>query len=333
MMIFKNILIYFLSNKYMSKTIIAVTHNNRLQCFFTKLKPNHKNKKFMNCSIIKCSLNEEKYKQLKFELVYQGVLDPTEGKDITLYWNKNDFNDTFKSIEDLDILNPFIISGIKEIFLVRHGKGNHNGVNILQKGVALFGKLLTASLYSHYKDAELVEEGYKQAMYAAKELIKLEPDLRNSKLYFAASHLKRSQQTCAEIQYILGKHNKINIIPCLHELKYVKDGNCDGSGKQLGGIFEEENKPTCTSGKGSCKEIHVKTINDHIEENKIYNLNWNYYTDFYKNKRCRDTNMLVEIIKGINHSNTTWGPNTHKKYLKYKEKYLMLKEKYFNDNL
>ena len=285
------------------------THNNRLTCFFTKIL-GEESKKFKNCTVIRCYFVN---KVLHFEMIYEGELDQSEAKDPSKYWTITDFNNkkitmskglvniTGKAVDmNFGDFSNFKFDGNVEIYLVRHGKGVHNGAEGSDKFVLDRNKFF---------DAELVDIGKNQAKKAAGELVKfLETKFKNISLnmFFGASHLKRTRQTIGTFIGILGekilkaKLNKtIYIVPCVHELAYSSDGNCDGSlfaGLELG----KENSPKC----GSPESIHKQKecsaeryCTKEICENVTYNVHWDYYLHFYGNKqRCRDVNFIWLIL-------------------------------------
>lgn len=273
------------------KIIILATHNNRLQCFFTKIMSDksYNNKKFKNCAIIRCYGNKN---IVNFELIYEGELANDEISKLTKpiddeYWNTSSFNKIF-SINSCSTSAPI---NNTEIFLVRHGKGIHNGANFYEKIKELSS--------GKFKDAELVALGWIQAINSAKYLKNYLKTLSkyDSSLYlYGASHLKRTHQTIGIFKYILDNDlpehesfNKIYIIPCSHELMYSSDGNCDNPKiNVISNLIARENVPKCTGNSEQCDFIMIKS--------KKYNIDWSKYIAFNKINNCNETTMINQII-------------------------------------
>jgi hypothetical protein len=107
------------------KYVFIATHDNRLQCFFSKLFYDNKIKtnikRFKNCAIIhiKCQNGF-----ITFNMVYDGDIDITIEKE-GLFYKQEEFNDLSRQVcyRIYDKSNNY--DNI-EIFLIRHGKGIHN---------------------------------------------------------------------------------------------------------------------------------------------------------------------------------------------------------------
>ncbi len=253
------------------KIILCGTHNNRLECFFNTINKNNNyiNKGFNNCVIIKCYHNNNK---VKFKMIYEGETYNGTSDIVSLCsnnmcWDIISFNNYFENYSyNINLPKD------TEIFLIRHGLGIHNKMNILKKIINIKNdpELDTIGI-DQSKRAGIFLNGYFKNFY------------RNITIKYTASHLIRTQQTIAGIMRELEKQNStIYIVPCSHEISF--SNTCDAS--VLNKIPVGLNKPNCTSNEGTCNKL-----ND-------ININWDYYMEFYKlEKKCQDTNMVNEIIK------------------------------------
>lgn len=263
-------------NKYNNKKILLCgTHNNRLECFFNNLNKtnNYPNKSFNNCVIIKCYKDQK----VKFKMIYEGETyngTSNDTKSISLCkiynkcWDIVSFNNYFDNFSYDNYIN---LPNDTEIFLIRHGLGIHNKMNILQKIINTKNDSeLDAIGIDQAKRAGIFLNGYFNNFYT------------NTSIKYTASHLIRTQQTIAEIMKGLQKIDTIYIIPCTHEISF--SSNCDAS--FINKIQPASNIPNCTNNEGSCNKL-----ND-------ININWDYYMEFYRlNKKCQDTNMINELCE------------------------------------
>jgi hypothetical protein len=131
------------------------------------------------------------------------------------------------------------------------------------------------------------------------------------------SDMKRTRQTLANMykgilemkessnDLIVGINDSSNIIevkvlPCSHELAYVKNSKCDGVSK----ITANENKMNCSIQDSKCKIEVVPNSSNQLS------VNWDNYVKFYNGKtrgafinmnksRCRDTDMITLAVKDI----------------------------------
>ncbi len=257
------------------KIILCGTHNNRLECFFNTInKIEGHNKSFNNCVIIKCYREGAK---AKFKMIYEG--ETWNGtSDVTSLcsnpfglskrcWNIVSFNSYFDNFS-YDINLPIDT----EVFLIRHGLGVHNKMNILKKFI------------NTQNDSPLDPIGIEQAKRAGVFLNGYFKNFYNNiVIKYSASHLIRAQQTIAEIMKQIEKENKIiYIIPCTHEILF--SNKCDAP-SLLNKIPIASNIPNCTNNEYPCNKL------DNID------INWDYYMDFYKNeKTCENTNIIEIII-------------------------------------
>lgn len=270
-------------NNNNNNIILCGTHNNRLQCYFMNLNKNNNypNKSFNNCVIIRCYWENNK---IKFNMIYEGE---SNGDNIISTcsimnncWDIVSFNDYFNKYS-FDINLPQNI----EIYLIRHGLGVHNKMNILQK-------IINTKI-----DSQLDPIGLNQAMRAG---IFLKGYLySNVNITFTASHLMRAQQTISIIMKMLGIEKQIYIVPCSHEVNIIS-GNCDSN--LLEYIKVASNTPTCTNNNGDCNILNK--FSDPTEPNNInnyqVNLNWDYYMEFNKFNKCQNSDIVSEIINLYN---------------------------------
>lgn len=253
---------------YNKKIIICGTHNNRLVCFLKKFKTKSNN--FKNCAIIKCyKINNI----VNFEMIYEGHLK----KNGINHWTIDMFNKEFNNI-NIDIPNNI------EIYLVRHGNGTHNNLNIYEK------------VFNGTIDPSLDNVGAIQAIQAG---IFLKDYLKNSyNITFTASELIRTQQTIGLIMQQMNRQNEnIIIVPCNHELLYNINGGCNETINKM--IKINSNIPKCKVDNITddcyiltkyCNELNNCNINLKI------NINWNYYINFYKKLKKNNENCNVNLI-------------------------------------
>lgn len=315
---------------------IAVSHNNRIQKFLKsvfKVAPVKKTR-FLNCAVLKIVITTDS--KVTVNLLYSGDEKSAkmekdwklQDKKLQYYVSKNfDSNTTiafdpsiFPEIS-MDKSPPYKVNNKEQIiYLVRHGLAMHNPDpdHEIEGGP---GK---------YLDSPLTKFGFLQAIDAGKIIYK---DLGESNVDFLmASDLFRSRQTLATIystmlvsklhpnddvektifsktygierrnlknhyeepQYAGGnKEKKIIVIPCLNEIPDVKLGIIH-HGQDL------ENFPK------SANMTNMIVI-DKFEEYKV-DVDWKYYTDFYKPKRMRErvdpkcpdkTDIIVKILDVI----------------------------------
>jgi bisphosphoglycerate-dependent phosphoglycerate mutase len=279
-------------NNNNTNIILCGTHNNRLQCYFKNLNKNNEypNKSFNNCVIIRCYRENNK---VKFNMIYEGE---TNGENIASLcsisngcWDIVSFNNYFNKYS-YDINLP----PNTEIFLIRHGLGVHNKMNLLKK-------IINTKI-----DSQLDPIGLNQAMRAGiflKGYIyssnNSSNNSTNNNITFTASHLMRAQQTIAIIMKMLEINKPIYIVPCSHEVN-IGSNNCDSNILEL--VQVASNIPTCTNNSGLCSKLSrfsdpiINNINININYNQV-DLNWDYYMEFNKSNKCQNTDMISEIIK------------------------------------
>jgi bisphosphoglycerate-dependent phosphoglycerate mutase len=273
-------------NNNNNNIILCATHNNRLECYFKNINKDndYPNKSFNNCVIIRCFKENNK---TKFNMIYEGE---TNGDDFVSLcsirngcWDIISFNNYFNN-RSYDINLP----DNTEIFLIRHGLGVHNKMNILQK-------ILNTKI-----DSQLDPIGLEQAMRAGIFLkgyiYSANNNSMNININFMASHLMRAQQTIGIIMKMLEIKKPIYISPCSHEVNFGST-ICDSNISQY--LQVASNKPTCTNNSGTCGKLSVFS-EPNILDNYEVNLNWDYYIEFNKSNKCQDTNMVSEIINLYN---------------------------------
>jgi phosphohistidine phosphatase SixA len=252
--------------------LLCCTHNNRLRDYFKNINDkDYTNKPFKNCVIIKCYKIDNK---VKFTMIYEGFLNED---DKYIGWDIVSFNNYFNN-KYFDINLP----SNTEIYLIRHAVALHNKMNIVQK------------MFNFNIDSNLHTIGLEQA---AKTGIFLKGYIsqfyKNTSIKFTASHLIRTQQTIGIIMKMFQIKETIYIVPCSHELIYCADGNGDASLIQK--IPVASNIPRCRNNNDTCSNLSIHNTIYDIDD---ININWDYYMKFYKlNKKCQDTNIILEIIK------------------------------------
>jgi broad specificity phosphatase PhoE len=273
---------------------LLVTHNGRIRCLLDSInmgaidKNTGKEIRFMNCCILLLSITKNGY---KLSLEYEGNLAEDSVKKAKnegrKYYSQTNNDDIFVKFEDQESSNTSLFKDIGDktynFYIIRHADGLHNSMDWKKK------------IYSSdVTDAVLSEEGIKQAN-EAKQFLKT-PKID----YLYVSDLKRTRQTLAIL--IEGKDEikatEVVVLPCAHELDYIKGGLCDGN-QGAKGAFSYENKPKCSTDKSKCDEACC-TVNN-------LPINWSFYSAFYGNgtrishgqnaKRCRDTNMIQQAFE------------------------------------
>lgn len=273
--------------------------------------------RFKNCAVILMKIDSY-LKTINFSLVYSGEVKPKEGYYFyvkTKSSNPNEiefpqiqYTDTDRKytevLKKLHIKQEDLENKILNIYMIRHGEGIHNTV----KGI---GKIKKFS--SEYIDAGLTSDGMKQALGAGQALNNIKFN------YIFVSDLARTRQTIQKILNSNSYHNqikKIFVLPCSHELDFVKSGQCDG-GQKIS-LIENENKMSCNITSDTCDlqdddkmccDIHI--IKKGYKKQDI-ELDWQYYREFYNsttrrflNKdrlQCRDTSMISMALYIINNN-------------------------------
>lgn len=293
-----NLADWIIQNESSSKTVSPVKETeSQVETNIIDIKTNFFDNKgegeiasFMNCAILKIHMDGS---YVTIELVYQGELD--ENKGIRRYFvthldntlSTNIIQVIFEKITlrlENTILSHFINKGDYTFYLMRHGQGDHN----VRTG---FWKKATAAV--GIGNTTLTQKGINQAInaagFAATEL-KLNPTTIN---YLFTSDLKRTRQTLAYfyMQLCIESINNNNIetnfktdktfyiLPCSHELSYVKSNDTSNNIDKLndGLLIASENKPACK-------------FNDIIIQEGNYTFtftsNAKYYRDFY-DSNCR----------------------------------------------
>ena len=287
------------NNKYVS---IIATHQARIRCLLSDIL-GKKIERFMNGAVLRLEFfrNENQKHVMSCTLVHQGELDPTEKKSDRKYYVTDTsvsvdhfIPEKFPEIKNVD--DTYVKDGNNYVFfLIRHGQGVHNTLKGMKK---LRGD----------KNPELTDKGVDQAKRTGNAM-KDDPEFQEAK-YLFSSDLTRTIQTLVNVvnqsdTIVNNVGGKIVVLPCSHELNYDNKGSCDGSSKQM--FTGNENKTSC------------KSITDCIQEYEGFNINWNFYTDFYgkgtrlnpgkKRNRCRNANFLEEATKIIKRSGEMFDAN------------------------
>ena len=241
--------------------IICGTHGMRMSCFLKSLIPDLPNKIIKNCSIIRC------YKEngnTLLKMIYEG-----EGHNSIMgEWKMDDINKYINKPISISIPDNF------ELFFVRHGKGQHNGLNVVQR--------LTTDL----TDAMLVVDGVSQAERAGGYLSSyFKLNYTNVNFFYEASMLRRTIQTIAIIIKQMKLDKPIHIVPCVNELPYHGGGQCDKS------IINGVGNKIFPENKSVCVDNNICTING-----LNTNVKWDYFMEFKKMGKCDNTNMINEML-------------------------------------
>ena len=298
------------TNEPLIRKYLLCTHNSRIRCLIKRYfsESNDINKiKFKNCAIFKLSISF-KNDDINLKLVYGGDVDKKKLEKhkyfVPVKDHKNEVE--FKTVnckktillgKDEDEYHK--ITNDIEIYIIRHGEGEHNVGSFIKK--------------HSQKDPSLTAKGIEQASNGAKTYIKdyvLKNNNNNNSLQFNklfASKLYRTWETLINVlddDMTNDTNKKIIILPCSHELAYKpgKDGNCDAN-QRLGGIVpwtSPENIDKCSKNqkKTQCTKIEIEIKENN--KNLTYTIDWDYYNTFYKStQKCRETNMIIEMINII----------------------------------
>lgn len=246
---------------------VIATHEARLRCFLNSYLNNNVHR-FQSGAVLKMTLSDI---GTEIELVYDG--EPTDGKPKDIYYVSTGSTLSANTREFPKIS-------------VKGGKYPHTYVFYL----ILHGQMHGTNI----NDAYLTSEGMKQAVRSGQGIPKpLKLD------YIFASDLRRTRHMMINFFRGLGIQPTASIVvlPCAHDLKYVKGKPCDGNQ----GLSASANKMTCKRYTGkyvknnTCKEQELGTY-------------WNYYTGFYNGtrskpgqgkKRCRNTDFVSQAIRYI----------------------------------
>jgi phosphohistidine phosphatase SixA len=255
---------------------------------------------FMNCAILKIHMNGS---YVTIELVYQGELDEDKGKKRRYFVTQSDNTQSDNTQSDNTqsdntqsdnivkvvfekitlplentILSHFINKENYTFYLMRHGQGDHNvRTGFWKKATAVVG----------IGNTTLTQTGINQAInaadFAANEL-NLDPTTIN---YLFTSDLKRTRQTlayfymqlCINKKLINNTNKTFYILPCSHELSYVKSNESITNIDKLndGLLIASENKPAC-----QFNDIIIQEGNNKF----TFTSNASYYRDFY-DSNCR----------------------------------------------
>lgn len=312
--------------------ILVVTHNSRLRNLIRILFPELSSidlPRFKNCAILHLQIKKyEKsniYYTFTLKLIYEGEIINEKGRK---YFDYNNFHHTIPS-NNYDL--PFIITrkyDIINIFLVRHGEGEHNIV----KG---FAKLRDKD--DNITDALLTPKGIRQAKNAGYHLFAYLNKINLDKIdYTFCSKLRRSYYTGTNILNVLSfdssmippKSNQfknittaknIIVLPCSHEINKSEQGVIP----TFKNLFEmKENTSLCANKRNRInhnicpkeKEKHMVINNATYAVSKkslqYYTINWDYYDktfpSWYSSQTLKCTtnnNMIAYIIRYIDNPN------------------------------
>lgn len=179
------------------------------------------------------------------------------------------------------------------IYIIRHGESAHNVRRI---------NFENDTTLTEYGESETGKTG----LFLSRVLDS--PGTPRSEIYYFASDLKRTRQTMAIISGKLvsdkfTKPNKIIILPCSTELRYVAGvrGTCYHTNSRK--FIPFENRVTC---KSQCAS---DCINDKVAMDKLcccaegnLKIDWYWYNTFYNGKSvCHtNTNFLYQLIQIVN---------------------------------
>lgn len=320
-------------------TSIVFTHSHRLRCIFTLLCGDKYDSsvRFKNNSVILLRLfpikeyvPKEGTKQFKYDinLLVNGADDDSEKKEqwclTQMYCRHAD--KVFTSIRgenDFKSLRPYVprfseekqeikIENIEHIYLVRHGKAQHNEKN--------YGTLW----HTMRHDTKLLDD-QESVKDAASNIYNFMIRIKTTKITtLCVSDLQRTQQTFEIFMEQFIKENNTNavlngepiknpakidlpsrviVLPCSHELSYVENGRCDGDMKQQFNIkspFTAENRTAFRSPNLETSMSKYLVKNQELYDNMYGSTKrsfFNYINPFKGNNRCRFTSFLEILVE------------------------------------
>ena len=272
--------------------------------------------RFKNGSVLEYVITSD---AINIRLLIDGEVDEKKEKYIYYVLPGDEFKD-IGAVQGRYNVTPFnpiklqnntyqVAPGQKYIFyVVRHGQATHN---LLKSKMEKLGNVLTGK-----KDTSLTDEGKQQARRSGAKMASL---LKNESVlapgHLFSSDLKRTRETATnfitgllnnideasadykKIADVSDKHSLI-VLPCAHELAFIKSGNCDAEQAML--PTPPENQTSCSLSNRDCNyEGH-------------FDVNWDEYYRFYGSstrskmcktcgrRRCKDTDMVTEAIRIIN---------------------------------
>jgi broad specificity phosphatase PhoE len=329
-------------------TSIVFTHSHRLRCIFTLLCGDKYNSdyRFKNNSVILLRLTPVKGNPDQFEydihLLVNGVDDDSDDKgQWCLTENRARLNDReFKPIKgrnDFKSLRPYEpmfskeqqdtkLEKIEYIYLVRHGKAEHNKKNysmiwhigwndtnlidnqesvkeaalqiynfMVEKGTHEITTLCVSDLQRTQQTFEIFMEQFQSI------------NLRNIPSVGSRKLIQNPDRITLPSKVIV-LPSKVIVLPCSHELTYVKNGRCDGNITQKFNI----NSPFTAENRTSFYSPNLKSMNQHLVKNQDLYDNmygstkrgiFHYINPFKGNNRCRFTSFL-EILVEYNSKNS-----------------------------
>jgi hypothetical protein len=222
-------------------------------------------KRFKNCSFLRLCLNKET--GICIQLVYEGELDPGEGKGGRIYYITGKEDDKKQIGGVVDVKDKIKNNFVSAITLYKKKEGNtdaatneiieeiftniNSGLNRLKLSNNIFKDVDEYVFYigrhgqaehnlkyaTHLKtDTDVTQLGKDQAFRAGQNLSSVLKNNNENISYVFASDLIRTRQTIENILKGMNMNKNENetyfpreiiILPCSHELKYNSKGACD----------------------------------------------------------------------------------------------------------
>jgi hypothetical protein len=222
-------------------------------------------KRFKNCSFLRLCLNKET--GICIQLVYEGELDPGEGKGGRIYYITGKEDDKKQIGGVVDVKDKIKNNFVSAITLYKKKEGNtdaatneiieeiftniNSGLNRLKLSNNIFKDVDEYVFYigrhgqaehnlkfaTHLKtDTDVTQLGKDQAFRAGQNLSTVLKNNNENISYVFASDLIRTRQTIENILKGMNMNKNENdlyvpsqiiILPCSHELKYNSKGACD----------------------------------------------------------------------------------------------------------
>jgi len=273
-----------------TKIVIIASHQSRILCELNRLKLlenpkyNGKSIRFKNGAVLKVMIRDN---FMEVTLVHDGELTENKSDHKGLLNGTKPYYVMNKT--DIDAEVRFTTKSVKfpavenlDIYLIRHGEGDHNVTKWYQKPVQ--GAM--------YRSADLTDEGKEQAKSTGGAL-KLLLEATEIPITLASSDISRAVNTMNEIRTELNMTDRpIHIIQCSHEISNKKPP-CDGF---MSGAATGEND-------GATLKFLTEKNTNTIAYLKFYNNNTRRgqkerggMLTRTKTHRCSNTTMFDQII-------------------------------------
>jgi len=276
-----------------------------------------------NCAILRFVINKV---GIDIKMVYGGELDPKEtdkaGRDYYIAEGEKSSNSVTGEIifeqkqyplNKLKLTNDDLFDLEYVFYIIRHGQGIHNLPYATHMVI----------------DTDVTPLGKQQAINGGKrlyELMKQYGDVQLNNTF--ASDLVRTRQTIVGLYQGIRSMDSnfkfpqtIILLPCSHELKYSKKGNCDKESSFFK-IGTRENDPKCSNTAVLPQNKISNTTSECYQVgfgNEKFMLDWSKYMMYNKNQMrkmdCSVTNMIKIAMEIISTSQLSSGSSNFDKFM------------------